>query len=177
MKQIAFWLVLAATFTVYLVMVLWSLPKLSEMAGGLAMFDMRPSGYSFEEAQAIMAALGEGGRSFYLNTQQVLDTLYPLLMGLALALSFARLFAGKWLGALVALALAASGFDLMENRGVADMLIAGPDGLSVALVEAANRWTVLKSGAVSIAMLALVAGLLLAGWSRYKAKRRTLTYK
>ena len=170
MRQLVFWLVLAATLAVYLVMVLWSLPKLAETAGGLTMFDMRPAGYSFVDAHEILTALGGSGREFYLGTQQVLDTVYPPLLAFALALSFVRLFSGKILGALVFLALAAAGFDLMENRTVADMLLAGPDALSAEMVDAASRWTLLKSGAVTVAMLAFVAGLVRAGWRRYTGK-------
>ena len=42
-----YWVVVAAMVTNYLTMVLWSLPLVSEMAGGGVPFDMRPGGYSF----------------------------------------------------------------------------------------------------------------------------------
>jgi hypothetical protein len=59
-----FWLVVAATLGVYLVMVLWSIPRISAEAGGLPVFDLRPGGYTFEEARAFLAALSpEGARS------------------------------------------------------------------------------------------------------------------
>ena len=43
-----YWAIVAVTITNYLLMILWSLPKISQMAGGRVPFDMRPGGYSFE---------------------------------------------------------------------------------------------------------------------------------
>jgi hypothetical protein len=59
-----FWTLFAITIAVYLTMVLWSLPHLREMAGGLAAFDLRPTGYSPAEAKAVVSALGTAGADF-----------------------------------------------------------------------------------------------------------------
>ena len=83
-RRVAFWALFAVTNIVYLVMVVWSLPKVSEAAGGLVPFDMRPTGYSFEEAKAFLAALGPEGTAFYLHVQQRLDLLYPALLAATL---------------------------------------------------------------------------------------------
>lgn len=156
--------------TVYLVMILWSLPTLSHLAGGAPMFDMMPGGYSFTEAQAVLAALGQEGWDFYLTTQQGLDTFFPPLLGLALALSFLRLFQGGVAGFLVILAFLVAGLDLAENLAIAKMLHVGPEGLSAAMAATASWLTVAKSGIATLAYLALLIGLGRAGWRRYSGR-------
>ncbi len=59
-----YWTVVILTITNYLVMVLWSLPKISLMANGKVPFDMRPGGYSFEEALAFLTTIDASGRDF-----------------------------------------------------------------------------------------------------------------
>jgi uncharacterized membrane protein len=44
------------------------------------------------------------------------------------------------------------------------------DGLAAAMVATASGWTVLKSGAVTLALLALIAGLVMAFMRRRKAR-------
>ena len=170
MMRLMFWLMFAVMLGVYLVMVLWSGPKVMADAGGLMMFDMRPFGYSFDEARAFIAALSEGGRAFYLNVQQMLDSAYPALFAVVMVMAFNHLFAGwpRWIA--MALALAGAGFDYMENGAVAVMLRAG-DGLNAAMVATASGWTVLKSGTVALALLMLIAGLVMAWIGKRKARR------
>ncbi|WP_456391219.1 hypothetical protein [Profundibacter sp.] len=166
--RLIFWLMFAVMMGVYMTMVLWSGPKLMADAGGLMMFDMRPAGYSLAEAQAFMAALSDEGRAFYLNVQQMLDSAYPALFAVVMVMAFSSLFTGlpRWVA--MALALAGAGFDYMENAAVAVMLRAG-DGLNEAMVASASQWTVLKSGAVTLALLMLIAGLVMAWMARRKA--------
>lgn len=162
--------VLVAALSVYLTMLLWSLSKLNEFAGSLVMFDLRPTGYSHETAMQIVPALGRTGQAFYLGPQHILDTAYPILMGLALAMSFNRLFRGWFVCALISLSALAAIFDLLENMAVSSMLRAGAEGLTVGMVSTASLWTVLKSTTVSIAMLGIVAGLVRLVWRRYSGK-------
>ncbi len=42
----AFWILFAATLSVYIVMVTWSLPEVSRAASGMMPFDLRPGGYN-----------------------------------------------------------------------------------------------------------------------------------
>ena len=158
--RLIFWMMFIAMAGVYLAMALWSIPKIAADTGGLLAFDLRPMGYSFVEAQAFLAALSDGGRVFYLNVQHMLDSAYPALMAVVLVMAFNHLFAGWLRWATIVLALAGAGFDYMENAAVAVMLRAG-DGLSEATVATASQWTVLKSGAVTLALLALIVGLIL----------------
>jgi hypothetical protein len=98
--------------------------------------------------------------------QQRLDILYPALaamvMGLSLgALSPRRFGPWRWAAALAALPIAIC--DYLENHAVAAMIAAGPDGLTAALVDAASRWTVLKSASTTAVMVVLVVLLGAAG--------------
>ena len=75
-RMIAFWLLFAATLSVYIVIVGWAIPMIAAEADGLTPFDMRPYGYSFDEARAFLSALTPRGVEIYLGPQQRLDTFY-----------------------------------------------------------------------------------------------------
>jgi hypothetical protein len=169
-RRYLFRLLLAVMFAVYLAMLLWSLPHLRATAGGLAPFDLRPAGYSLAEAQALLAALGAEGRNYYLTVQQSLDSAYPALLAVVLVLAF-RALAPGWPGlGLSVLAVLGSGFDYLENARVAVLLRAGPEAVTAEMVAAANRATVLKSAAVTLAMVALLVLLANRGWRRWRRR-------
>jgi hypothetical protein len=46
------WIAFAIAACIYGVMPVWTLPAISQAAGRLPPFDIRPAGYSLEEAQA-----------------------------------------------------------------------------------------------------------------------------
>ena len=164
-----FWLVFAAMAAVYAAMLLWTLPQIAADAGGLAPFDMRPFGYSLDEARAFLGALSADGKTLYIDVQHRLDLVYPALLAATLSLAAARLGQTGWLRwAAIAAALSGMVFDYLENWTVGRMLEAGPESLTVDLVAAASRWTVLKSAFTTVAMLAVVAML---AW-RFILKRR-----
>jgi hypothetical protein len=50
-------------------------------------FDIRPLGYSYEEARSFLAATGEQGRAYYLSRQLILDTVYPPFYAVSRALA------------------------------------------------------------------------------------------
>jgi len=166
-------LIAAATLSVYAVMVLWSLPKISAAAGGIMPFDMRPGGYSFAEAQSFLATLDPEATAFYLSTQLRLDLLYPALLMLTLVFGGYRLGLAGWRRGLAhfiaAFAVAGAAFDYLENAAIAGMLNAGATGVLPQEVALASQWTMLKSGATSVAGIGLL--VLLAVW--IIAKRRT----
>lgn len=182
MTRAAAFFVLAATAIVYAAMLLWSLPALTAIAAanGLAdarMFDMRPGGYDFETAKALLAALGEAGRERYVSVQQRLDTVFPLLNGLSIAIGLVfvsrrlGIVSGPALAVIAALASAVAGFDLAENASVARLLRAGPDNVTEAMVAVANRFTLLKSGAVTTALTLLLAGLALWAYRLWRNRK------
>ena len=167
--RLIFWLMFLMMTGVYLTMALWAIPKITADAGGLLAFDLRPMGYSFAEAQAFLAALSDQGRGFYLNVQQMLDSAYPALFAVVMVLAFGQIFSGAARFVASAVALAAAGFDYMENAAVAVMLRAG-DGLSEAMVATASQWTMLKSAAVTVALILLIIGLARAVLAKRKAR-------
>lgn len=163
-KRIAFWLLFAVTAAVYGTMVLWSLPRISAAAGGLAPFDLRPRGYSVTEAQAFLAALKDDGRHFYAAVQHRLDWLYPALLAATLYSAIAALLPGPrgtWRWFVAAPVIAVMLFDYAENAAVAALLAADPAAIDAAAVERASTWTVLKSNTTAAATIVLLA---LSGW-------------
>jgi hypothetical protein len=172
-RRVAFWALFAVTAVIYLVMILWSLPKISAAAGGVMPFDMRPLGYSFEEAQTFLGALTPEGSAFYLNVQHRLDTAYPALLTATLFFAIRALAPGAGaLQTLLALvALPGAVFDYLENISVTAMLNAGRSGLTPELVARASLWTLLKSVFTTIAMLLLLAFAVMALWRRIFADR------
>lgn len=167
--RLIFWLLFATMLGIYLTIIFWSVPVITAAAQGLMQFDVRPFGYSFAEAQAFLAALSEAGRDFYLNVQLWLDSAYPGLMAVVLVMAFGHLFGGVTRWVATGFALAGAGFDYLENAAVVVMLRAGNDS-SEAMVASASRWTVLKSGFVSMALLMLIAGLMRAWILRRRAR-------
>jgi hypothetical protein len=172
-RRVAFWALFAVTAAIYLVMILWSLPKISAAAGGAMPFDVRPFGYSFDEAHAFLGALSPQGSAFYLNVQHRLDAAYPALLAATLFFAIRALAPGaRPLPTLFALvALPGAVFDSLENASVTAMLNAGADRLTPELVARASLWTLLKSVFTTIAMLPLLAFAGMVLWRRIFADR------
>ena len=166
-----YWVLIATTVTNYLIMVLWSLPLVSEMAGGDVPFDLRPGGYSFDEAQVFMMVITDAGRDFYLYTQQYLDLFYPTLFAITAAIAFNHLVPTYWGRTLAVLTIAAGVFDHLENSAVAVMLRAGPDTITEAMVSTASNWSLAKSISTTIVLLALMVVLCLKGIVWFKNRR------
>ncbi len=161
-RRWTYWGVFAATLGVYAVMIVWTLPGISQSAGGLPPFDLRPMGYSPDEARAFLSALGPEGRALYSGPQRILDMAYPALLGFVLIGALRHIYAKGWpLTLLVFVALVGMGFDYLENMRVA-LLLAGD--VSDEIIAAASRATVMKSVLTSVAMLAVLAGLIRSGW-------------
>ena len=150
-----------------------TLAHLQLLAGGAAPFDIRPLGYSYQDAKAFLAAIGEAGRAYYLNPQLVLDTFYPPLYALSRSLALwwltapGRLYPGpvpvrwRWTAAAVPIFMAC--LDGVENVCIAKMLWAWPD-LSPGLVRVSSLATRLKFIAgmlTEISMAALTVAALL----------------
>jgi hypothetical protein len=170
----AFWILFAATLAVYLIIVGWSLPTISAAAGGMAPFDMRPGGYSFDQAQAYLAALSPDGTAFYLDIQHRLDLIYPALLAATLFFGIWLLTPptwGIWRWLLALAAIPGSVFDYLENYAVATMLRLGADGITPDIVATADRWTRLKSVFTTIAMTILLVLLVIWAGRRLMARR------
>ena len=164
-RPILLWFVIAAVLAVYLVMVVWSLPKIAAMADGLPAFDMRPLGYTLAEARSFLAALSPEGRAFYTGVQHRLDLVFPGLLALMFLFLFRRLAPG-WPGqALSLIALAGAAFDWAENAAVAGLLAREPTDETLVL---ASRLTLLKSACTTLAMTTLLILLARAGLRRWR---------
>lgn len=162
---LVYWVLFGTALGVYLVMVLWSLPVISEQAGGLVPFDLHPFGYSGDEAREFLAALSPQGRQFYLGPQHWLDTFYPILLGIVIAVPFV-LYTRKWplvirFTGLLALAVGVSA-DYLENAAVAQLLQMDQDKVTDAVVAVSSGWTMAKAAGTTVAfafLLAAFAGL------------------
>jgi hypothetical protein len=155
------------------VMFFGTLAHLQLLAGGAAPFDIRPLGYTYKQAQAFLAAIGEQGRAYYLNPELVIDTFYPPFYAVSRALALwwltmpGRLYDGatslRWRWTLVAIPVVMASLDGVENISIAKMLWAWPD-LSPGLVQVSSLATRLKfiAGAFTeISMAALAVGAVL----------------
>ena len=145
---------LIVSFAIWAVMVFWTLAYLRRTAGGLEPFDLRPFGYTPEEARKLLYALSSIGRKYYADVQLQLDTAFPAVYALSRGL---LLF---WVTApgrtatrplplparlsLLILPLATAWFDYFENGGIAAML-AADQGASDELIERTSFWTRAKS--------------------------------
>lgn len=172
--RLAFWFLAGATAVVWLFMVLLTLPYIQQQAGGLAPFDLRPLGYSFDEAKAFLTALSPQGKAYYLGPQHWLDLFFPGLVAATLYCALVVLLRpyvggnGRFVAALAAFVAV---FDWLENSAVAAMLNAGPDGIAADAVAAASRWTVLKSATHTILLTATLLLAVVAGWRLWKQRR------
>jgi hypothetical protein len=161
-SKIPFWLVVLIALGIYVTMLAWSLPKIVIDADGLMPFDMRPGGYTLEEAQAFLAALSHEGNAFYRNVQQMLDMAFPAFEALAVGWAIYLLapFA-KWRWLLALSAVPGMLFDYLENSQVETMLKAGADGLTAEMVKTASFYTEIKSTFVSLSLMVLVVMIVL----------------
>jgi hypothetical protein len=116
------------------VMAFWTLAYLRRTAGGLLPFDLRPFGYTPDEARTLLHALSGIGRAYYADVQLQLDTAFPAVYALSRGLLLLWLTApGRTAArplplparfALLLLPLATAWFDYFENEGIAAMLAA-----------------------------------------------------
>lgn len=148
------------TNAVYFAMLNYSIPELMSASGDLPIFDMSPSGYSYQQALALLSSLGEEGRHFYLSTQLVLDLFYPLLFGLCYFSLLQWLIKHmqlkrRALTVVSFLPFLACIFDYIENVAIWLMLSSFPD-LSKTVVAISSVLTVTKS----ILTMAYFTGLL-----------------
>jgi len=108
----------------------FGIAQLKQITGGIGILDMEVL-YTPEQAYAILTALGESGRAFYLTHIVPLDLLVPFFYALFLSLTISWLL-HRWLPAgsrwhrLNIVPLIGSLCDYLENLGVIAMLMAWP---------------------------------------------------
>lgn len=171
--RLLYWLLAIITIGIYLVMVVWTLPEIASFAGGQIPFDMRPTGYTYEDASDFLQALSIKGRDLYINTQHWLDFLYPGLLAILLTITFVKLASPAWAALLSLFAIGGGLFDYLENFGVANMLklhSQSPELVTPELVAKVSNWTVFKSASTTVAFIALL--VLLVKWAFVKLREK-----
>ncbi|WP_168733214.1 hypothetical protein [Thalassobius vesicularis] len=159
-----FWISFLLAGALYATMGLWSSPYLLEEADGLPMFDLRPLGYTYDEARAYLDALSDEGRVFYLTVQQRLDMAFPGLLALSFVAAFQWLLRGSMRWGLSAVAVLSAGADYLENMRVHGLLIA--DTVTEQMVADASLATLIKSVSVTVCFTALLVLFARAVWNR-----------
>jgi hypothetical protein len=156
------------------------LAHLSRLAGGLKPFDIRPMGYSYDEARAFLDAIGEQGRAYYLNPELVIDTIYPPLYAISRGLALWWLtIPGRVRNrplplsvryALIAVPITMASLDVIENGCIATMIWTWPN-LAPGLVTVSSLATQVKIllGALTEALMGGLALMWLLRWGVRKA--------
>jgi hypothetical protein len=150
-----------AAMGIYLLMIYLTLARIQALSGHRP-FDMRPGGYSVEQANLLLDALGVSGRQYYLTRQIPLDLVYPALMALT------QISLLKWLGSRGAshtlvrigswLSIGAAVTDYIENAGICLLILSWPDTSDI-IVLLASTATIVKSGLTMAAVLTLILGV------------------
>ena len=153
-------ILLIITMAIYLTMIFFSIPAVVSFAPGLVLFDMSPTGYTYQNAVDLLSALGPEGRSIYLSRQLPLDFLYPGLF----AITYSLLLVWLLLKSLshqskifyVAMVPILAGLcDYIENIFIIVMINSFPD-LSSNIVGTASLFTIMKSSFTSIFFILLL---------------------
>src|SRR5215467_4237769 len=158
---------LIVSFALWGVMVFGTLAYLRRTAGGLEPFDLRPFGYTPEEARALLYALSDIGRAYYADVQLQLDTAFPALYAISRGLLLLWVTAP---GRTAERPLATAWFDYFENEGIAAMLAAGPQA-GDDLIERTSLWTRAKSLA-GLATELVCVSLAAIAYMRWRHRRR-----
>lgn len=172
-KAIAY---LIPAYSIYILMLLVTIPKLMGVSNGMKIFDMMPFGYGVDYANELLNALGVEGRKIYLYQQIPLDLFYPFLSGIAncLVLSF---FLNKLKSLkepyiyLCSLPLLASMFDYLENFGVIGMLTNYPDYPQF-LIQVNSFFSVAKSLFTTVYFIVLIFSVIIYISTRFANSHR-----
>jgi hypothetical protein len=137
--------------------------RIGSLSGGVGAIDSLIV-YRPEKVYDMIAAYGEQGRGYYATIALMLDTAFPLLsaltFGLTLALLFSRTFSRRdVLHRALFVPVGAMAADLLENAGIATMLLSYPKRLpAVALLT--SSFSTVKWTAVATESLLVVIGLI-----------------
>ncbi|WP_136636571.1 hypothetical protein [Pseudooceanicola onchidii] len=136
-----FWALTGAAVTLFLAMMVLTVPTLLTEAAGMLPFDLRPWGYSVEAVQSYLVTISEEGLATYLGPQHQLDLIFPLVLAMAFITGFRR-FLGP-VGGLVMTVVAVAGAvaDYSENALVAAILT---EPATVEQVTLASAMTIAK---------------------------------
>ena len=151
------------TMAVYSFMLLYSIPKVQSFAPKITLFDLSPSGYSYEHAILLLDKLGETGRNLYLTLQLPADFFYPGLFAISYSILLNWIFKKSFntnskVFYLTFMPVLGGLFDYLENFCILLMIRLFPD-FPKQLVEVASTFTVMKSIFSTIFFLLLFCGI------------------
>jgi hypothetical protein len=135
--------------------------RVETFSGGVGAIDFLIV-YRPEKVYGMIAAYGEVGRRYYAAITLTLDTIFPLLLAVTFGLTLARVYRREFsregiLHRALLVPVAAMIADLLENVGIATMLLSYPQRLrAVALL--ASSFSTVKWTAVAAESLLLVIG-------------------
>ena len=148
------------TNLVYVFMLVVTIPKVMEFAGGMKLLDMMPAGYDAKYVNSLLSVLGEEGRFAYLYSQIPVDMIYPFLFGISYCFLFvwflkktnsheSSYFYFCFLPVIAGIA------DYIENFGIITLLKNYPN-YSQDTVSITNTFSLLKSTTTTLFFLALI---------------------
>lgn len=169
----------AITNAFYALMMAVTIPQLSSMTNGLPIFDILPMGYSWSQAQALLNALGNVGRSYYLTYQLPLDFFYPGLFAITYFLMYRYLLQkAGWtcstLKLLAVLPLLAGCFDYLENLGIIYLLRSYPT-VNETPVVISSLFSVVKSFSTTAFFCVLIITFLVYQFKIIASRRLSTT--
>ena len=156
---------LIPAMSIYLIMLLYTIPQVMQYAPEMKLFDMSPIGYSFFYAVDLLNALGVEGRGTYLYQQLPMDFIYPGLFAVSCCLLLTWLFsksinANSKMFYLCFVPVLAGLFDYFENICIVNMLLSYPN-ITEIHVSTSSGFTILKSGLTTAFFVILMLGVVL----------------
>jgi len=163
------------TNLVYVFMLVVTIPKVMEFAGGMKLLDMMPAGYDAKYVNSLFSALGEDGRFAYLYSQIPVDMIYPFLFGISYCFLFvwflkktnsheSSYFYFCFLPVIAGIA------DYIENFGIITLLKNYPNH-SQDTVSITNTFSLLKSTTTTLFFLSLIILMIVFGSQFLKDKK------
>lgn len=128
---------------VYAVMITITIPYISKDINNLAIFDMRPMGYSVNDALEILDNLSTDRLKYYKTVQLSLDILYPFLVAIYGLFAFAEIRKKIKITKLsYILPIMICVFDYLENMMIYIMLVGNSSPI---IIKTASSFTIIKS--------------------------------
>lgn len=171
------WFLFGITIFVYLIILFYSIPSVTQQSPEMRLFDMSPSGYTHAYAKELLDSIGSTGRERYLKLQLPIDFIYPGLFAVTYSLMLIWLFGKRFnpqskVFYLALIPMGAGLFDYFENLGIILMLKSFPN-LNPFIVELSSVFSILKSAFTIGFYFLLCFGLI----SLYTKKNTQITNK
>lgn len=171
-------LFLIPSLVIYFSMLLYTIPMVKQYASGMELFDLSPTGYSYEYSMKLLEILGDKGRDTYLYIQLPLDLIYPALFAISSCLLLAWVFSKGKVSApamyyLCMIPMFAGLLDYLENIHIFLMITNYPD-ISENQVAISSLMTVGKSVLTTIFFALLIVGLIKWGQIKYRSSNESI---